>query len=54
MEKNEIIEKGEKKKDILLPKNDIVFQTLFSRGKESITKALLEDILKIKIHILNY
>lgn len=53
MEKNEIIEKGEKKKDILLPKNDIVFQTLFSRGKESITKALLEDILKIKIHKLD-
>ena len=53
MERNEIIEKGEKKKDILLPKNDIVFQTLFSRGKESITKALLEDILKIKIHKLD-
>ena len=53
MEKNEIIERGEKKKDILLPKNDIVFQTLFSRGKESITKALLEDILKIKIHKLD-
>ena len=53
MEKNEIIEKGEKKKDILLPKNDIVKQTLFSRGKESITKALLEDILKIKIHKLD-
>ena len=53
MEKNEVIEKGEKKKDILLPKNDIVFQTLFSRGKESITKALLEDILKIKIHKLD-
>lgn len=53
MEKNEIIEKGERKKDILLPKNDIVFQTLFSRGKESITKALLEDILKIKIHKLD-
>lgn len=53
MEKNEIIEEGERKKDILLPKNDIVFQTLFSRGKESITKALLEDILKIKIHKLD-
>ena len=37
----------------MLPKNDIVFQTLFSRGKESITKALLEDILKIKIHKLD-
>lgn len=53
MEKNEVIEKREIKKDILLPKNDIVFQILFSRGKESITKALLEDILKIKIHKLD-
>lgn len=38
--------------DILPPKNDVVFQALFTRGKESITKALLEDILKIKIHKL--
>ena len=36
-------------KDILQPKNDVVFQALFTRGKESITKAMLEDILKIKI-----
>ena len=35
---------------ILQPKNDIVFQTLFGRGRENITKAMLEDILKIKIH----
>lgn len=34
---------------ILSPKNDIVFQTLFTKGKEKITKALLQDILKIKI-----
>ena len=27
----------------------MVFQALFTRGKESITKAMLEDILKIKI-----
>ena len=37
-------------KDILLPKNDLVFQTLFTRGKESITKSLIENILKIKIN----
>lgn len=40
------------KRRILQPKNDIVFQALFTRGKEGITKALLEDILKIKIHKL--
>lgn len=34
---------------ILQPKNDIVFQALFGRGKESITKAMLEDILNIQI-----
>lgn len=38
---------------ILPPKNDVVFSALFTRGKESITKALLEDILKIKIHSLD-
>ena len=39
----------EKKKQTLQPKNDVVFQALFTRGKEKITKALIEDILKIKI-----
>ena len=34
---------------ILQPKNDIVFQALFGKGKENITKAMLEDILGIKI-----
>lgn len=34
---------------ILKPTNDIVFQALFGRGRENITKAMLEDILKIKI-----
>ena len=38
-----------KKYDLLGPKNDVVFQTLFSQGRERITKAMLEDILKIKI-----
>lgn len=38
------------RKRTLQPKNDIVFQTLFGRGRESITKAMLEDILEIKIH----
>lgn len=37
------------RKRILSPKNDVIFQALFGRGKESITKAMLEDILKIKI-----
>ena len=41
------------KKGILQPKNDVVFQALFGRGKERITKAMLEDILKIKIHKLD-
>lgn len=40
------------KKKLLQPKNDVVFQALFSRGKENITKALLEGILKTKIHKL--
>ena len=31
------------------PTNDIVFQNLFSRGNENITKAMLEKILKMKI-----
>ncbi len=39
--------------ELLRPKNDVVFQALFSRGRESITKAMLEDILKIKIHKLD-
>lgn len=30
-----------------------MFQALFTRGKERITKAMLEDILKIKIHSLD-
>ena len=38
-----------KKYDLLGPKNDVVFQTLFSQGREKITKAMLEDILKLKI-----
>ena len=42
-----------KEKGILQPKNDVVFQALFGRGKERITKAMLEDILKIKIHKLD-
>ena len=39
--------------ELLPPKNDIVFKALFTRGKESITKAFLEDILKIKIEKLD-
>lgn len=53
MSKNEITEEGINISDLLLPKNDIVFQTLFTRGKESITKSLIENILKIKINKLD-
>ena len=42
-----------KNQEILQPKNDVVFKALFTRGKESITKAFLEDILKIKIDKLD-
>ena len=45
MTKNEIENDG-----LLKPKNDVVFQALFTRGKEKITKDLLEKILKMKIH----
>ena len=51
--KEENQEENEGKMKILQPKNDVVFQALFTRGKERITKALLEDILKIKIHKLD-
>ena len=47
---NEKSVQGELRKSTLLPKNDVVFQTLFTRGTDNITKALLEDILKIKIN----
>lgn len=53
MAENEITEEGVNISDLLLPKNDIVFQTLFTRGKESITKSLIENILKIKISKLD-
>ncbi len=45
-------EETKEKKQILQLKNDVVFQALFTRGKERITKALIEDILNIKIHSL--
>ena len=48
MEENNMIKDDEKNK-IMQPKNDLVFHVLFSRGKERITKAMLENILKIKI-----
>lgn len=52
-EKQGVKTEDNKNVSILQPKNDIVFQTLFSRGKESITKAILEDILKIEIEKLD-
>ena len=38
------------RKSLLRPKNDVVFQTLFTRGSENITKAMIEDIIKININ----
>ena len=50
MSENELTKGEINMKDLLLPKNDLVFQTLFTRGKESIIKSLIENILKIKIN----
>ena len=36
--------------DLLKPKNDVVFQALFTRGSEYATKSMIEDIIKIDIH----
>ena len=47
-----MLQKSEKK-GMLQVKNDVVFQALFGRGRENITKAMLENILKIKIHKLD-
>ena len=52
MTEKQLTEETKEKKKILQPKNDVVFQALFTRGKESITKALIEDILNIKVHSL--
>ena len=52
MTESEVTKEIKGKKQILQPKNDVVFQALFTRGKESITKALIEDILNIKVHSL--
>ena len=48
-----MVKENYEKRGTLQPKNDVVFQALFGRGKERITKAMLEDILKIKIHKLD-
>ena len=41
-------QKGEEKQ-LLKPKNDIVFQSLFNQKNEKITKAFIEDLLEEKI-----
>ena len=51
--KNQTKDKISEHQELLPPKNDVVFKALFTRGKESITKAFLEDILKIKIDKLD-
>jgi hypothetical protein len=38
-----------KKKELLKPKNDFVFQSLFSKGNEEITKSMLSALLEEKI-----
>ena len=43
-------QKGEEKQ-LLKPKNDIVFQSLFNQKNEKITKAFIEDLLEEKIEI---
>lgn len=50
---NQTKEELSEEQELLQPKNDVVFKALFTRGKESITKAFLEDILKIKIDRLD-
>ena len=45
--------KNQKKeeKEILKPKNDVVFQSIFNQKNEKITKAFIEDLLEEKIEI---
>ena len=45
--------KNQKKeeKELLKPKNDVVFQSLFNQKNEKITKAFIEDLLEEKIEI---
>jgi predicted transposase/invertase (TIGR01784 family) len=38
-----------KKKELLKPKNDFVFQSLFSKGNEEITKSMIAALLEEKI-----
>ena len=46
-EKKETMEGGEE--NLLTPKNDIIFQSLFSKGHERITKALISSIIKTEV-----
>ena len=44
--------KNQKEENQLLkPKNDVVFQSLFNQKNEKITKAFIEDLLEEKIEI---
>lgn len=38
-----------KREMVLTPKNDVIFQSLFSKGHENITKALISSIIKTEI-----
>ena len=41
--------KQKEEKELLKPKNDVVFQSLFNQKNEKITKAFIEDLLEEKI-----
>ncbi len=47
--KNELTEKENQRKELLKPKIDIVFQCLFSKDNEEITKSFVEVLLEEKI-----
>ena len=41
--------KQKEEKELLKPKNDVVFQSLFNQKNEKITKAFIEDLIEEKI-----
>ena len=43
----------DKKKELLKPKYDVVFQALFGENKENITQSLVSDILGEKVEIID-
>ena len=41
----------EKRKDLLIPKNDLVFHVLFREENKELTESLISDILREKVKI---